>query len=381
MLPLQDSRQSVWNLLLMAEQPTDTDLNTMSQRFRVFAEAECRDSSPLYKRLALGIAADEELLRLAALSPPGQPRPNLLLGAVHFLLLQNPAEPLVSFYPDLSSSPGSPAAAYPAFRDFCLSHREQIVEIITRRRVQTNEVRRCSYLYPAFCHIARCARSCPLALIEIGTSAGLNLLWDRYTYWYHTQERTMHAGDPQSQVQIHCELRGPHIPPLPPETPTVACRVGIDLNIVDLKDSDQALWLRALIWPEHTERVQLLARAIPILQQAQLRLLTGDALSRLPELFRTIPWEAALVIFHTHTLNQFTREAREELTCLISQEARKREVYRLGNDLGPGEPNRFPLMFHEYCNGERREHHLANVAPHGNWMEWLHSTRERSTNE
>jgi hypothetical protein len=122
--------------------------------------------------------------------------------------------------------------------------------------------------------------------------------------------------------------------------------------------------------------MQLLTQAIPMAQEAPLQLLTGDGLSLLPEVLTTVPQDAAVVIFHTHTLNQFTPEAREELTCLISREGRKRQIYRLGNDLHPGRPDGFPLILQEYGKDGCREHHLARVAPHGNWMEWLHSTGE-----
>jgi hypothetical protein len=45
--------------------------------------------------------------------------------------------------------------------------------------VQQNEVRRCTLLLPAFALAAGTVRS-PLALVEVGASAGLNLLFDRY---------------------------------------------------------------------------------------------------------------------------------------------------------------------------------------------------------
>src|SRR4028119_1451619 len=101
---------------------TATALQTLSQRFRKFAESECHNSSPLYEHLSQGIAADDEILALAAHCRKGQPSPNLFLAAVHFLLLQGIAAPLASFYPDLTRPADSPNAAYPAFREFCMSH-------------------------------------------------------------------------------------------------------------------------------------------------------------------------------------------------------------------------------------------------------------------
>jgi len=182
-------------------------LDARARRFRVFGEVECQGSSPLYERLSPAIAEDDDLLALAAHCPEDQPAPNLLFGAVHLLLLQDATAPLARFYTDLSAVPSHPSDAYPAFRAFCLSHRQQIIDVVTTRLVQTNEVSRCAYLLPAFGLIAETARL-PLALVEVGASAGLNLLWDRYGYRYRHQGRVQAAGDVNSPVQIEAELIG-----------------------------------------------------------------------------------------------------------------------------------------------------------------------------
>jgi hypothetical protein len=114
----------------------------LAARFRRFAEHEC-DSSPLYRRLSLGIAEDPDLLALAA-QAQNTPVPNLLLAAVHFLLLSGVTHPLANFF--FNTSDRDP---YPPFQDFCLQHRRQIEEIIRARLVQTNEVRRCALLLRA----------------------------------------------------------------------------------------------------------------------------------------------------------------------------------------------------------------------------------------
>ena len=350
---------------------TATELQTLSQRFRKFAESECHDSSPLYEHLSQGIAADDEILALAAHCRKGQPSPNLFLAAVHFLLLQGVADPLASFYPDLSHPSDSPDAAYPAFREFCLSHREQVIAIISSRLVQTNEIRRCSYLFPAFSVIAALAQNRPLALIEVGTSAGFNLMWDAYGYRYQYDQEIIDAGRPGSVVQIESSVRGDNRLNLPLSLPQVQSRTGIDLNIVDLRDDVDSLWLRALIWPEHDERVKLLQNACPIIQQAPLNLISGDAVLLLPGILEAIPSDAALVVFHTHTINQFSAEAKESLTSILEQIGAKREVFRLANDIGGGGSNYSALKLVQYHKGQQSEHHLANVDGHGRWLEWL----------
>src|SRR5215211_8386613 len=245
---------------------TPEGLSELSQSFERFAKEVFADSSPLYEELCLRIAADHdsEVLRLAAWAPPGQPAPVLLLAAVHFLLLEGEQHQLAAFYPSIftqtqpsrSLAKGEP---YFFFKDFCRQFQETIREIITTRTVQTNEVQRCACLVPAFGVIASEVPDAPLALIEIGSSAGLNLLWDKYGYDYGEGRR---SGDIGSPVQIFCELRGGVSPVIPTVFPKVAFRMGIDLNPIDVHDTKSTRWLRALLWPEHKQRFQLLEAAL-----------------------------------------------------------------------------------------------------------------------
>ena len=181
------------------------DSDILSKTFRQFAESECRGSSALYEHLASSIAEDDKLLALAAHSPPGQPVPNLLFAAVHFLLLQGLSDPLSQFYPSLTDKARAPEGAYPAFREFCLRNATALHHLLTTRRVQTNEVQRSTYLFLVFSIIDRFIAGRPLALIEIGASAGLNLLCDKYGYRYGEYG---FFGDRQSAVQLEYSLRG-----------------------------------------------------------------------------------------------------------------------------------------------------------------------------
>src|SRR5687768_16842682 len=101
---------------MTAPQPAD-----LARRFETFARVECHGSSPLYERLASAVAADADLLALAASCRPGQPAPNLFLGAVHALLLGGASHPLAAFYPSVTPAPNTTADPVPAFRDFCLT--------------------------------------------------------------------------------------------------------------------------------------------------------------------------------------------------------------------------------------------------------------------
>ena len=161
------------------------DTGALATRFERFAALEADGHSRLYGRLARAVATDRELLSLAAHAAPGQPAPNLFLAAVHHLLLGGADHPLRRFYPSVGGhGRGDPA---PAFRDFCRVHREYLAALLAARRVQTNEVRRCALLVPAIGAAWRRLEERPLALVEVGAAAGLNLGWDRYRYVYVPQ--------------------------------------------------------------------------------------------------------------------------------------------------------------------------------------------------
>ena len=169
----------------MMQSIPNAQLEALAQRFVRFADQECGDYAPLYDRLARGIAGDPELLTLAAHTWSGQQAPLLLLAAVHSLLLGGVDHALGAFYPSVTHRaavpPGDPM---PAFRAFCRDYRNALLDLVSTGLVQTNEPRRCTVLLPAFATVARLAGGRPLALIEIGASAGLNLLFDRYGYDY-----------------------------------------------------------------------------------------------------------------------------------------------------------------------------------------------------
>jgi hypothetical protein len=254
--------------------------------------------------------------------------------------------------------------AWPAFRDFCMTYRDVIVELLCTRRVQTNEVRRCSYLLPAFSLVHSREPKQPLAIIEIGASGGLNLNWDRYAYNYAGCGQ---VGKLASPVVIRSEWRGP--PMALGGIPLVIHRVGIDLHPVDVHDVDQALWLQSLLWPDQPERFQLLCAAIDDFRQAPVPLVAGDALVKLQGQIDQAPNDSHLCIVHSHTLNQFTEAQRAELTQQVRAASFHRPIHVIS-----AEWIRTPtteLHWTQWHGGENTDALLGRVDHHGRWIEWL----------
>ncbi|HLJ81455.1 MAG TPA: DUF2332 domain-containing protein, partial [Ktedonobacterales bacterium] len=231
--------------------------------------------------------------------------------------------------------------------------------------VQTNEVRRCASLLPAFGIVAWEAGDKPLALVEMGASAGLNLLWDRYGYDYGDRR----YGVVDSSVQLACEPRGALRPPIPDPLPRVASRVGIDLSPVDLGDDDAVLWLRALIWPEHQERAALLDRAVEAARRDSPPLLAGDALDLLPRTLADLPANATRCVYHSLVVNQFSSEARQRLADIFAESAKERDLSVVSIEYR--DPLHLQLGLDVYHHGTKAARVLANCHSHGEWIEWL----------
>ena len=225
---------------------------------------------------------------------------------------------------------------YDDFRDFCLRNSAAIRSIVEKRIVQTNVVERSLFLAPACCWAAGQQQGRALGLIEVGASAGLNLFWDRYLLRYSGRC----LGPPQSPVVLDCEDRGSGSTPFPSSAPDVAWRAGIDLEPVDIGDDQAALWLRALVWPEHPRRAATLAAAMDLAQSDPPRLLAGDALDLLPGLISEVPSDLLLCVCHTMVLHQLSREQKKQFAALLQSAGRHRPIFEVA--LGARYDGTFP---------------------------------------
>ncbi|MFO1013300.1 MAG: DUF2332 family protein [Caulobacteraceae bacterium] len=135
---------------------------------------------------------------------------------------------------------------------------------------QTNEVGRSGALLGGFLTFAQ-ETGLPLSTVELGASAGLNQIWDRFGYrlgggtW----------GDPQSPVQLSPEWSGP-LPPLDAPV-SVAARCACDRKPVDLSDPLQRRRLIAYVWPDQTERLARVKAATKMAVEAGVKVEAMDA--------------------------------------------------------------------------------------------------------
>jgi len=332
-----------------------------------FAQDAKRTGSPLYSRISTGIGESQELQALCKHARPGQPHANMILGAVHFLLLRGADHPLKRFYPTvggaISTEDGDP---FPDFRDFVTIHRDAVLALIKTRVTNTNEIGRSALLHAAFRFVAVGTTSA-LSLIEIGPSAGLNMIWDSYGVRYLRNGAIAGTVNAAADLMIDCELRGERMPPFGP-VPTIAGRIGLELNPIDLSKADDRDWLRALIWPDQPTRLARLDHAIQLFMTRKPTIRAGDALDLLPAALADVPMEQVPCVYHTIAVYQFAREMKRALEDLLLVAGLRRPVWRISFEF---DGELYILAAIRYTDGLREEKRLARSHPHGTWLEWL----------
>jgi hypothetical protein len=256
---------------------------TTAATYAEFAERETRGVSPAYERLSIAVSRDDEVLALLGTLPPAKRQPNLLFGVVRFL--------------------GGPVEEPAAFHDYAVANWPAIQAEMRTRATQTNEAGRCAFLLPVLAALPQ-----PLALLEVGASAGLCLYPDRYTYRYGDHQ--IGTGEPV----LSCVATGMAPPAGRPE---VVWRAGLDLNPLDVTDPADLAWLEALIWPEHAHRRARLRAAAALAAAEPPLLVRGDLVDDLPALAAQAPAGATLVVFHTSVLYQVPAPRREAFVDVV----------------------------------------------------------------
>jgi prepilin-type processing-associated H-X9-DG protein len=311
-----------------------------ADNYRIFGR-EARGRSPAYESLAASVADDDLVLGFLATLPRPKRQPNLLFAAARYLL-------------------GAPPGIG-TLRALVRRNEAELARVMLARRTQTNEPARCATLLPALAGLPE-----PLALIEVGASAGLTLLFDRYSYDYDGHRI---AGSDPDAPTLRCAVRGPA--PLPARLPAIAWRAGLDLNPLDVTRDDDVRWLSCLVWPGESDREDRLAAAIASARRDPPPVYRGDLLTDLPALAARAPAEATLVVFHSAVLayvaaedrGRFARTVRGLAAAWLSNEA-------------PGVVPGLPLTdFREgtFVLGHGGRTPLAFADGHGAWLHWLDS--------
>lgn len=266
----------------------DLELDAVQERYRRFARDEAPHRSPLYAQWAALVARDDAVAAIVARLPPLQRQPPLVFAVARML--------------------GSGLPAADRWGAWLRENADDVVAEAASRGVQTNEPLRCAALLPALARIDG-----PIALLEVGASAGLCLYPDRYSYRYRTPTGTVGLDpvDGPSTVVLDAQWRSTSA--VPQRMPRVAWRAGIDLQPRDASDPADRAWLTGLVWPGETGREQRVRAALDVVAADPPHLVAGDATQQLAALMAQAPRELTLVVTTPGVLAHVPRAGRESI--------------------------------------------------------------------
>ena len=323
-------------------------LDAVQARYARFARDEAPGRSDRYAEWARGVTADDEVLRILARIPEAHRQPPLVFAVTRLL--------------------GAPEAGYARWRAWLAEHADAVVAECAQRSIQTNEPLRCAALLPALSLIDG-----PIALLEVGASAGLCLYPDRYAYRYRHGRETVVLDPPGgAEVVLHAKLRGPVVPRL--RMPDVVWRVGIDLRPLDARAAADRAWLLGLVWPGEAGRSERMRAALDVVAADPPRLVAGDAADVLADVAALAPADATLVVTTPGVLAHVPRAGRERIAAAATAAGRWITIDALGLHAAvdvawspPADPREWPNgAFALALDGDV----LAAVDPLGASVEW-----------
>jgi hypothetical protein len=275
-------------------------------------------------------------------------RPLQLLGGLHYLALTEGLDPWRDPVPVLEQ------------------RRDWLRRFVGTQGVQTNEVQRSWLLLPCFLEVARRTGVETFDLVELGPSAGLNLVWDRYRYRYEQGA----WGDEDAALELTGEERRPVPGRLLQLGPRVRQRRGIDLSPLDVTRPGDTLLLKSFVWADQTERLDRLDRAVTTLREQPPELERGDVVERLPALLGERLPGALTVVFQTAVRSYLGQERWKEVLTALDEAGRQFPLALVSvSRPAPGEHRYWGLWLRLWPDGEKRL--LAHAGFHGQWLEWL----------
>ena len=313
-------------------------MDAVARAYRAFARQEARGRSAEYEALAESVADDATLVGFIGSLPPGKQQPQLVFAAARYLL---GASPRIG-----------------QLRDLAVRSSAELTRVIMARGTQTNEPARSAVMLPALAQLPE-----PLALIEVGASAGLNLLPDRYSYDYGG--RHLPGSDPNAPT-LRCVPSGPV--PLPLRIPAIAWRAGLDLCPLDVTSDADMRWLSCLVWPGEGDRAQRLRAAIDVARRDPPVVHRGDLLTDLPALAAQAPAGTTVVIYHSSVLYQVAPHARAQFAATV-RDLGASWVSSEAPGIVPG--TAMPAVDDQMCVLARDGRPVARADSHGTWLSWL----------
>lgn len=289
-----------------------------------FQRTACDEAgSHLYARILAVMEADVaaggtclDLLGPHAANAMADAVPLRLLAGVHALVLSGRAPGLAAVYPSAGGSDEvTDDELGRRFLAVLLDHRDELAEAM-HRGVQTNEVGRAAALLGAF-HLVSLRTGLPLRQLEVGTSAGLLLRWDRYRYEATGPGGSRWGWGPTGGATFRDVFVG-EIPRLDPSL-SVAERAGCDISPIDVLTDEGADRLRSFLWPDQVERRIRLDAAIAAARLEPAAIDRADAADWVTARLAEAAPGTATVVHHSIVLQYLPRDTFRRMRAAIEE--------------------------------------------------------------
>jgi hypothetical protein len=320
--------------------PNKTDVGSQREVFLDQA-VHCESRSALYAELCRRFADDPVVAEIVGPEPTWE-APLRLLGGLHHLVLGGEA----------------------SWDDSLEEHKAFLAEFVREQGVQTNEVQRSWVLVPLFLRVAERTGAEVVDLVELGPSAGLNLVWDRYRCVYEAGA----WGPADARLTLTAEERGRVPAGLFERELAVRGRIGIDRAPVDVTKDAKARLLKAFVWAGQEERLERLDRAIAAVRADPPELVEGDFVELLPEVLASQPGDVLTVVFQTAALGYAGEEGRARVRAALEEAGRRRPLVFVTAGKGRTGEQHWGLRIVYYPEAEREFAGEADY--HGAWLDW-----------
>jgi hypothetical protein len=209
----------------------------------------------------------------------------------------------------------------------------------------------------------------PTTIIDIGTSAGLTLNFDKYEYWYNDQKVFGKSDVLVKSTTIESPI--PEICPIPQPIH----KVGIDQNLIDHANEEEILWLKALVWADQLERFVALDKALRLRELKSIKFTQADSILDFELEILKIDTSQTLIVYATHVLYQFTQAQKDEFYAMLDRVGKRRDFYFLSVESIRALMERYNsketvIELTTYKSKQKTVNFLAETNGHGNWIRW-----------
>jgi len=340
---------------------------SLADYWRFFAETECKGYSPLYEAITTACANSDDVMEFVTSLPSHAHQPNLLLAAMHERVLLGHEPELSVLYAD-----NQVRGVGVVFVEAVLKARDRLQPILSTRFTQTNEIGRVAIIAPA---LAAISSRDNFTLIDVGTSAGLTLRLDDCFIDYGSHGS---LGPHDSKVRVKSDVLSGNPPR---QSMPIGRRIGIDRNILNPANEDDARWLLACVWPD-TGRLDRTRAAIELAASRPSELIEGDALETLSEVLSSV--HGPVVVTTTWVVAYMDIEYRARLSTELMAASQQRDIYWISAE-APGVVSDLPELLPPqvegplpsvvglvtFTKGEIADTRvLAHAHSHGSWIWW-----------